>query len=555
MKGQKVRNVIRCFAFILIFCVLLYGVNGLLAEKWWYPMFSESPAYQYNELYETNQRGLQAVFLGTSHMENGVDPMQIYKDKGFVTFNMASSNQPIEGSYYVLEEVFRLSKPSYVFYDVSKLITSSVQQSTYRLILENLRWGLPKLQCIRTWTMLEDKEDKQFERLASAFFPIIQYHDRWKSLTEQDIVNESGKRHYYRKGFCPRTGIESGQLTSIEWMNEIAETKYLKEIENRIFEDSEESVIEGIPTSLYQPEISVNNQEILIKMRDLCHKHQAELILVKIPSIRPPQKYTGAWTKVKSNIVKQFADKADVVFLDLLYDYDLGIDWDTDTRDNGAHLNYLGSRKLTRFFENYLSYEGLHSQNCIEYDEDLNIYDKICRVADLESIQEYNTYFQMIQNMRDVTIFISVRDDMKRCISQEDIETINRFGIQTRIEELQYSDALTIVIEDGKVIYEESSNGTIKHTGLLRDGKMYQIISSGYLADDNSQIIIDDVNYSANKRGINVVVYDHESGLVIDSCTFDTWATDSPKATRTLGNFSNVLCNYEEWCMQEGYNP
>ena len=552
MKGQKIRNVIRCFAFILIFCVLLYGVNGLLAEKWWYPMFNESPAYQYKELYETDLSDLQAVFLGTSHIEMAVDPMLIYKEKGFVTFNMASSSQPMEGSYYALEEVFRLSNPKYVFFDVSKLFTSS-GRSSHRMIFENMQWGLPKLKYIKRWAMLAD-EEYRLQRLISAFFPILEYHDRWENLTEQDFVNEAGKRQYYRKGYYSRALIESNGIITTDWLNEIADQKYLVEVYNTAIESGEETTEKGKLSYLYKPEIYANDQELLMKIAELCKKHNARLILVKIPSIRPPQQYIGAWTRIKSEVVKDFAQRVNLDYIDLMYDYDLGLEWKNDTSDNGIHLNYTGAQKATRFFEEYLEKLGLDRIENKAYEDDLYIYDKVCSIAELQSVKGFDEYFQIIQKMPSISVFISARDDMQRHLSQDDINIIQKFGIHLKLEDLKYNDALTLVIDNGETVYEEWSNGIIDHEGTLSDGTPYQVVSSGYLAEDKSEILINNINYSSNKRGINIVVFDHESGLVIDSCTFDTWATDKPEASRTLSTYHHLFRNYEEWCMYQGYN-
>ena len=553
LRAQKMKKVIGCFAFIVIFCALFYCVNGLLAQKWWNPMFVESSAYQYRELYGTDLSDLQVVFLGTSHMEMAVDPMLLYKDNGFLSFNMASSTQTMEGSCYALEEVFRLSNPQYVFFDVGKLFTSS-GRSADRMIFENMQWGLPKLKLIKNWALLAD-EGYRLQRMVSAFFPIIEYHDRWDSLTEQDLVNESGQRHYYRKGYYPRATIGNTGFVSVEQMNEEAEQKYQKKNRSIIVENGEETVREDDGTGTYELEMSADDQELLMKMLDLCKKHNAQFVLVKIPSVKLPQQYYGAWTKRRSDIVKELAQRINVEYLDLLYDYDLGLDWETDTFDAGVHLNYTGAKKATRFFEKYLEDAGLKSISCTAYDEDMDVYDNVCREAEFLAIQNFDTYIQTIKDRENISILIAAKDDMRNNLSQEDIDLIKKLGIQTQIENMKNRDAFAAVIDNGNVIYEEWSNAETDHEGVLSDGSTYQLSSSGWLEHNNSTIIIDGTDYSCNQRGINIVIYDHESGLVVDSCTFDTWATDKPKATRTLNNFNRVFRDYEEWCMQQGYNP
>lgn len=545
LKAQKTRKVIGCLFFVLIFCALFYCVDGVLAQKW------DSPAYQYRELYETDLSELQAVFLGTSHMEMAVDPMRMYKEKGFLAFNMASSCQPMEGSYYALEEIFRLSNPKYVFFDAGKLFTTS-GDAHHRIILDNMQWGLPKLKYIRKWAMLD--EEKSIERLASVFFPIIEYHNRWESLTEQDFANDAGERHYYRKGNFTRATIGNSGIVTAERMNDEAEQKYQKKTRNIIVENGEETVREGDGTGTYELEMSASDQELLVKMQDLCKKHNAQFVLVKIPSVKLPQQYYGAWTKYRSEAAKKLAKQINVEYVDLLYDYDIGVDWETDTFDAGIHLNYFGAKKATRFFEKYLEGAGLKSVSCAAYDEDMDVYDNVCREADFLAIRNFDTYIQTIKDKENISILIAAKDDMRNSLSQEDIDLIKKLGIQTQIENMKNRDAFAAVIDNGNVIYEEWSNAETDHEGVLSDGRTYQLISSGWLEHNNSTIIIDGTDYSCNQRGINFVIYDHESGLVIDSCAFDTWATDKPKATRTQSTIDSVFRKYETWCMQQAYH-
>ena len=165
--------------------------------------------------------------------------------------------------------------------------------------------------------------------------------------------------------------------------------------------------------------------------------------------------------------MKDFAQRVNLDYIDLMYDYDFGLEWKYDTSDNGVHLNYTGAQKATRFFEEYLEKLGLDKIESKAYDDDLYIYDKVCGIAELQSVQGFDEYFQIIQNMPNISVFISARDDMQRHLSQDDINIITRFGIHLKLEELKYNDALTLVIDNGETVYEEWSNGIIDHEGTL----------------------------------------------------------------------------------------
>lgn len=62
------------------------------------------------------------------------------------------------------------------------------------------------------------------------------------------------------------------------------------------------------------------------------------------------------WDMAKHNGIQAFADELGVEYLDLnLLNNAVGIDWSTDTRDKGDHVNLAGAIKVTRYVGWYLS--------------------------------------------------------------------------------------------------------------------------------------------------------------------------------------------------------
>ena len=53
--------------------------------------------------------------------------------------------------------------------------------------------------------------------------------------------------------------------------------------------------------------------------------------------------------------IKDFIKRLYINFLDHIDN--IGIDWNTDTYDQGLHLNVYGAEKLSRYFGNILAYE------------------------------------------------------------------------------------------------------------------------------------------------------------------------------------------------------
>ena len=93
---------------------------------------------------------------------------------------------------------------------------------------------------------------------------------------------------------------------------------------------------------------------------------------------------TKNWNYKKHNSVKKFADEENIEFLDLNAAKDeLKIDWNTESRDAGDHLNYAGGLKATRYLGNYLNNKQIlqdhrNDENYSkEWNEDLAKYEEL----------------------------------------------------------------------------------------------------------------------------------------------------------------------------------
>lgn len=95
--------------------------------------------------------------------------------------------------------------------------------------------------------------------------------------------------------------------------------------------------------------VSVQSQSYLERIAAFCQEQGAELILLSTPS-------TVNWSYPRHNGVQALADALGLRYVDLnLPEEGLQIDWSTDTRDRGDHLNYFGAVKVTDCLGEYLS--------------------------------------------------------------------------------------------------------------------------------------------------------------------------------------------------------
>lgn len=122
---------------------------------------------------------------------------------------------------------------------------------------------------------------------------------------------------------------------------------------------------------------------------------------------------------------------------------------------------------------------------------------------------------------RDLTVFISAKDEATASLTPVLLEDLKNLGIQTDLRGRTRNGFYAVITPD-EVIEEISPTIVLQHEGTV-GGSTYSISSAGYQVGNLSSIVIDGTEYSKNRRGLNIVVYDNVTGKVIDSVSFDTF--------------------------------
>lgn len=126
-------------------------------------------------------------------------------------------------------------------------------------------------------------------------------------------------------------------------------------------------------------------------------------------------------------------------------------------------------------------------------------------------------FHDYLQKLRGKSFVISVNDDASQFLTATLIEDMQGLGIQTDLRD-KFRHSYYAVVADGDVV-EDCSEEQLSWQGQIM-GKAISVVSAGYNSGPNSSISIDGVEYSENRRGMNIVVL--ENGAVTDTVTFDT---------------------------------
>ncbi|MBQ4473851.1 MAG: hypothetical protein II930_06085 [Lachnospiraceae bacterium] len=520
--------------------VLFFCVQKLLTPKYSWPKFDENQKYTVDGFRSLEKNTEDVFFLGTSHMLFGVSPMRLYEQYGISAYNLATSVQTVEGSYFLMQQIFRTQSPKVIILDASELFfsddTGRNLDAGVHYIMDAFPLSPEKVEFAWNYQQLYDraKDNPQVREAAGAYaenvfwsclLPVIKYHDRWQEMNETDFTGYQTLDNYYTAGQFLSSVVQEVTLTK-ESMKEQAD-----ELKER---------------GLYRTEIPEQNLVFLRKMKELCDENRCQLVLTKVPCYAKPGSYFSAWTEDRFETTAKTAEDLGIEYIDLMYEADVPLDLGTDSVDGGKHLNAKGSLKTSDYFGQYLQENcGVGSVRNERYEENLPAYRQVFDVVELEAEGSLTAYLdKLIQNRDRYVIVIAGQNDMQAGLSEEEKEKLSGLGLKTAFDEKMYMHSYLAVIEKGNVRYEAESVDTLSKELTLDGGARLQLVSGGYLAYSRCSVILEGNEYAQNTIGMNVVVIDPGTGLVLDSVVFNTYSSAHP-GKRTAAWTNRFLRAYE----------
>ena len=533
---QKVLGELTKSILFLVFGTFLFiPLQAVFTPKW-----EAAPYYDYTDrtirgFLNQSRNSVDVIALGTSHMLFGFDSMRLYVDKNIAAYNLGTTSQPIEVSYYLLETALERQKPKVVILDIGSLFWNKEHEEEKNKGSRRVIDALPLMDsklALADWYTDENPQNRT-ETYLSSVFPMLLYHNRWAELTADDFTSRF-TGDYYAKGYAIKPFIVRA-YTSVDYMNYVADIMMDDVACSFVYSDNgRQGSVSSDPR--YNPIIPEQQKEWLRKIAALCTDYQCTLLLTKIPAIRAPQEYAGAWTIVKHNAAVQAANEMGLRFVDLLYDADIGLDIASDFTDGGDHLNFCGAGKATAALENvileYLDKDDLYPRD--QYEKMIPAYKRVTEVAELEMTCSTEEYFRLLKEReQEIIIGISVSDEARAGLTETEMQLLAQLGLKSDFsKELHEHDSYIALIDGGIIKHEAVSNRELVYSYCSDDGVKIDLLSSGYFNGSKSSIQIDGQEYSENGRGINIVVIDKKSGLVIDSLSFDTGSPGPHSANR-----------------------
>ena len=308
------RPALSIFSFKRIVSVALLLALVLSGVAFWSNALRMNDGYYKNTPFIREDRQYDVLFFGTSHVVNSVFPMQLWRDYGITSYNLAIHGGSIASSYWMLKTALDYQKPKVAVMDV--LLTKSNYMQTdlpmAHAAMDPFPLSMTKLRAI--WDIYDSPKDR-----AELLFPLDVFHNRWK-----DLDTEMLKRGFGETEVSPEKGGES---------------------RIRVYPLEEPLVVDASDVADEWTE----GLRYLEKFILLCQQEGIAPVITYLPyrgaGEAEEQRYSNAAIRLAQSLG---AETVDLQHSDLLDD-------DTDWYDDGGHTNPLGAKKITGALGEYLT--------------------------------------------------------------------------------------------------------------------------------------------------------------------------------------------------------
>lgn len=449
------------FSFLAVGTLVIWGLRTLsdITER-------KDSKSKFNDFY-SQEEDYDVLFLGSSHVLNGIYPMELWKDYGIISYNMAGHGNRMAMNYWILKNALEYTNPKLVVVDCYMLGRDEKRGTIDQLHMstDHIPYSETKAEMIQD--LVEDEEQQK-----DFLWKFNIYHNRWNELATKDFNGE----------YSPEKGAES----------RIAVAK-AEEVEEQ--DDS------------YELEEKTAGTEYLCKIIELCQEQEIQVLLTYLPFMG-----NEGW-QPEMNAAAEIAKDYDINYLDF-YTLLEQVNVDTDYYDT-THMNPSGARKITDYLGEYLT---------VEYD----IEDQSENEAYEHWQEDYETYtafkHENIKNEKELKSYLMLLNDknlsygvyLKWEMDLEEYPVINELLLNMEIDRKQ-------VKEEGKlfVFLDRVNEEFSMITDFEEMDTYFGKFELFYNDDGEMEVIHEDKNrMRITRNDIAVFVFDNDSLELIDKAKF-----------------------------------
>lgn len=476
-KNRKIKTVIGCIITLGITIMLLWYSTNLMERK-------ESDL-KYTSFFK-QEADFDVLFLGTSHVINGIFPMELWNDYGIVSYNFGGHGSRLATSYWVMENVFDYTSPQLIVVDCYMLSATDkiVPDFTHT---QFDAFPLSKTKVNAVIDLLEDETEEEETEAGNneevsqieLLWDYTIYHSRWSELEKEDFKLE----------FEKEKGAES--RIAVRVPNEVTKIP----VENKMEKDT----------------ISVVYLEKIIKD---CQNRGIDVLLVYLPIP------AGEKEQKEANQVYDIAEQYGVNYINFL-DIDI-INEKTDYYDVIGHLNPSGAKKVTDYLGQYIMehYSISDQRGNIAYSDwyiDYADYAEY-KISNLRGIESLDNYLMLLAD-KNYSIVIEVNNPI---IWHYDyyIHLFENLGVNS--SEITEKTDFFVIQEAGRqaACFENFHESGSHAMTTLGEFGFYMVKGGDYgVYLDNEEFYVVTPEQSLD-TDIRITVMDKNTAEIIEQCTF-----------------------------------
>ncbi|WP_026526800.1 hypothetical protein [Butyrivibrio sp. VCD2006] len=484
---RKIILVIKTAVFLFLLAATLFTVMVVTERK---------TSYMKNKSFfeEAKKDHLDVLFIGSSHVINGINPIDLYQDYGITSYNLGGHGSLLKESYWQLIRALDYCKPKYVVVDcymmdrnyeyVDEMYEDTPkefkQAAVSQLHLNMDAYPLSKLKIAAVKDLVHDPKI-QYEYL----FDFIVYHNRWSELEQKDFQKLTGKSEY-------NTLMGAEMKHELEW-NDNGMTEY-----NPDDKLSEHTVCE----------------EYLMKIIDECQRDGIGVLVTYLPFSAEEQDIKSA------NSAAEVAANYGVPYINMLQMEGL-IDPMTDLCDPG-HLSSTGAKKVTDYIGNWFSENADLPDH--RGDDSYSNWDKLCKDYNKEVRSISIKHRLLTTQLNELTLgkasaIVYLTEDSPALQDPWFTHIISNLTGTDRVYEASKNHQQYFMLIDRASgnIYEAVDYEQIENMSTSMGEMTYVPIEKRfrllYLTSDEENNFLYDDNYL--KDDVQIITYDNESGEML----------------------------------------
>ncbi|MBQ2960976.1 MAG: hypothetical protein IJE09_07125 [Oscillospiraceae bacterium] len=466
---HNIKRILACVLTVCLTLAILAGLTQLTEKKEGYAKHAE---------FFDQEENYDVMFIGASPAMNGIYPMEMWKDYGIVSYNMAEAAHPLPASHWVMRLALEEKQPELVVIDCFRLNLEPKTTANFSLMhtsLDSFPMSRTKVEAI--FDLLDDPykyeaEEGESRGAINMLWNFSVFHSRWDSLTENDFRPQKS----YGRGAITNTGIFYDEMEKISPEDKLA--------------------------------VEATGLEYLRRMIEHCQSRGIEVLLISMPFAANEEEQRLA------NFAGDIAEEYGLNYVNFLQ-MDL-INYHTDMADNNCHMNPSGARKLTNWLGEYIQQnydipDRREDSRFAFWHEDYEKYN-LAKNADLQARSElYNILMLLYGDGLDAVLHVKDKSLYNDSLV---LELLGALNVDT--ESLNKNSDVIIIRNGGE---QSAVLDNVLFDGAEHDSPVGKILP--IRAENGAQIRLDEDLYFPIMEDRDCSIAIARNGVPVDYAGFD----------------------------------